>query len=285
MYSRINNTRLFFDVAGSGLVAQGPEMQDLPVLSVLHGSYLDHSYLKSPLATLQQDHQILYFDYRGAGRSERSNPSTWHIEQQADDFIALLDHLGIKETLVFAHSWGCHVASSVAAKFPQRVSGYILANPAIFKLDVFLETLARCSGQEAVDLAQEIIVGRNTDNFLRYLELLGPLLFQNPPPPELFPRTRASLEFFTQTLDELLGYDLLAALKNLDKPALILHGKHDPYVQEDNTALFREALTGRPASIHEYEASAHFVFLDEPDSTLGDIKTFLTSLNSASADG
>ena len=281
MYVRLNGKRLFFDIVSSGLVGKGDTMLELPLISVLHGSYLDHTYLKPPLASLQQDYQLLYYDYRGAGRSDRANPSSWRgIEQQADDFVALLDHLGAEQTLIFAHSWGCHVASMLTVKYPERINACILTNPAIFNLKVFQQTLVERSGQEAAELAEELIQKRKLDKFPRYLELLGPLLFRNPPPAELFPRTRASLEFFMQTLDELLGYDLLAALHKQDKPSLVLSGIHDPYAQTDNSALLREALTRSQAEIHAYEDSAHFVFLDEAQRTLRDITDFLNRQSS-----
>ena len=38
MRIEVNNTRLYVDVVGSGLVAEGPMMVERPVIFVLHGA-------------------------------------------------------------------------------------------------------------------------------------------------------------------------------------------------------------------------------------------------------
>lgn len=279
MYAPINQSRLFFDLTGTGLRPVGEAMQEFPVLSVLHGSYVDHSYLKPPFEFLASDYQILYFDYRGCGRSDRTKPEAWHLAQQADDFIALLDHLGIEKTTVLAHSWGCHVASYVMEKYPERVDAYILMHPVQFRMSVLLDNLANRAGPEAVELAEELYRTRKADKFDRYFEFIGPLLFQIPPQPELFTRMLTSLEFYFQTLDELLSVDLLDRLTNkLDRTALVITGKNDPYLPADYLQELKQAFKKKPVEIIQCEESSHFAFLDEPELAQSAIKHFLNEV-------
>ena len=49
----IGDVRLYFDVAGMGLIPAGPTMQDRPVILVLHGGpAFDHTLSKHLLAPL-----------------------------------------------------------------------------------------------------------------------------------------------------------------------------------------------------------------------------------------
>ena len=52
------------------------------------------------------------------------------ISGLADDLIALLDHLEIKQAVVGGISLGAAVAVNVALRFPERVLGLVLARPA-----------------------------------------------------------------------------------------------------------------------------------------------------------
>ncbi len=53
MRVQVGDVRLYFDVAGMGLVPDGPGMRQRPVVVCLHGGPgLDHSMLKAYLAPL-----------------------------------------------------------------------------------------------------------------------------------------------------------------------------------------------------------------------------------------
>ena len=78
MRARVRDTTIYFDVDGMGLVPDGDQMVDRPVLFVLHGGPgADHSYLKLRMGPLTDSAQLVYLDHRGAGRSERGDPSEW----------------------------------------------------------------------------------------------------------------------------------------------------------------------------------------------------------------
>ncbi len=70
MHTIVNNTRIWFDVDGAGLVADGPVMRHRPTLVLLHGGPgFDHSWFKPDHGQLTDVAQILYVDHRGNGRS------------------------------------------------------------------------------------------------------------------------------------------------------------------------------------------------------------------------
>jgi pimeloyl-ACP methyl ester carboxylesterase len=76
MHVELNGTRLWFDVDGAALVADGPAMRERPTVVLLHGGpgSFDHSYFKPDFARLAETAQVIYLDLRGHGRSEWGEP-------------------------------------------------------------------------------------------------------------------------------------------------------------------------------------------------------------------
>lgn len=67
---------------------------------------------------------------RGHGSSELGDPSRLSIATFAADAIALLDHLGIRQSIVGGISLGAALSMRLAALHSDRVAGLILARPA-----------------------------------------------------------------------------------------------------------------------------------------------------------
>ena len=69
MRAGIRGTEIYFDIEGSGLVPDGPNMRERPVAFVIHGGPGgDHSSFKPALSPLALRMQLVYFDHRGRGR-------------------------------------------------------------------------------------------------------------------------------------------------------------------------------------------------------------------------
>lgn len=78
---------------------------------------------QGPLATC---YQVIVFDPRGAGRSDKL-PGPYTIEQMADDAAGLLDLLGIERVVVVGYFMGGRIALSLALDHPARVGRLVLA--------------------------------------------------------------------------------------------------------------------------------------------------------------
>ena len=98
---------------------------DGPPVMALHGlASSAHWYdLVSPY--LRDRFRIIAPDQRGHGQTTQAS-SGYDWETLAGDITHLMDHLGIEKASVFGHSWGGHVASNLAVRHPQRVSGVVL---------------------------------------------------------------------------------------------------------------------------------------------------------------
>ncbi len=127
MHALINGVRLFFDVAGEKVVADGPQMRERPTLLLLHGGPgFDHSMFKPSFAPLAELAQLIYLDHRGNGRSEHGDPALWTLDQWGDDVRAFCDALGIEKPIVLGYSFGGFVAQSYATRHPDHPAKLVL---------------------------------------------------------------------------------------------------------------------------------------------------------------
>ncbi|MGJ8623061.1 MAG: bifunctional 3-oxoadipate enol-lactonase/4-carboxymuconolactone decarboxylase PcaDC [Yoonia sp.] len=88
----------------------------------------DQSLWDSVCDHLGRGYGTLTYDLRGHGQSGLSRG--FSIDDMADDLIALLEHLGLRDVLLCGVSVSGMIAQSVAARRPDLLSGVILCNTA-----------------------------------------------------------------------------------------------------------------------------------------------------------
>src|ERR1700729_1269089 len=73
----LGDVSLWFDVSGPSAVPRGDTVVERPTLVAVHGGPgSDHVNLKDVLAPLADIFQVLYYDQRGHGRSDRSGAAS-----------------------------------------------------------------------------------------------------------------------------------------------------------------------------------------------------------------
>lgn len=72
--------------------------------------------------------RLIRLDYRGRGKSAWSGAESYTIPQEAQDAIALLDHLGLKSAAILGTSRGGLIAMTLAAFAKERLSGVCLVD-------------------------------------------------------------------------------------------------------------------------------------------------------------
>lgn len=70
--------------------------------------------------------RLIRMDYRGRGLSDRADPATYTVAQEAADALALLDHLGIDRAAVLGTSRGGLIGMLLAATAKERLTGLAL---------------------------------------------------------------------------------------------------------------------------------------------------------------
>ena len=118
---------LFFRAADGARIAYhdpNPRAPGTPVLALagLTRSGSDFNFLRPHVA----DIRLVTMDYRGRGESDRTGAESYTVPQEADDAIALLDHLGIARAGVIGTSRGGLIAMVLGAQHPGRLAGILL---------------------------------------------------------------------------------------------------------------------------------------------------------------
>lgn len=82
-----------------------------------------------PVPALADRFRLIALDVRNAGQSRATLKATDDWETYTDDFLALLDHLGVTRFHAFGACIGVSFALSVARRRPQAVTSLVLQNP------------------------------------------------------------------------------------------------------------------------------------------------------------
>ncbi|MGH3164435.1 MAG: alpha/beta fold hydrolase [Trebonia sp.] len=87
------------------------------------------SYL-GDLGGLSAHRRLVLPDLRGTGSSAvPADPASYRCDALVDDVVALLDHLGLDQADLLAHSAGAGIAVQFAARHPERVRRLALITP------------------------------------------------------------------------------------------------------------------------------------------------------------
>jgi pimeloyl-ACP methyl ester carboxylesterase len=115
-----------------------------PIVVGIHGlGIVDSSSLSMSLGMhLAKFFDVVLYDLRGHGRSELVT-SGFKVANHVEDFVALMDALGIDEPVhVLGGSYGSSVAITLAVEVPERVASISLIDPQ-FPLPDWGDTLAK----------------------------------------------------------------------------------------------------------------------------------------------
>jgi proline iminopeptidase len=264
-------------------------MVERPVLVAVHGGPgLDHTSVKSALAPLAEDFQVLYFDLRGHGRSEPSSAEFWNLRTWADDLRRLCDALGLRKPVVLGSSFGGNVALTYAALFPDHPGGVILANTNGGHRDPqrVIEAFGRLGGDEAAAVAQRILLLHEDTEEVQaeFDRVCYPLYSGTPGWAEESRQWRArtirstdvgsyySLEREIQSIDP---WSVLGAVRC---PVLVLAGEDDPVCPLPVVEELASRLPTETTSFVRLPGAHHTIFRDRPDLAFPAVRNFVSQI-------
>ncbi len=284
MYAAVRGTRLYFDVEGAGLVPEGATMRERPVAMVIHGGPGgDHTGFKPAMDPLGRHMQLIYFDHRGQGRSDRGDPETYTLDENVEDMEALRRYLGLGPVVSLGTSYGGMVAMAHAARFPDAVSHLIL--------------IVTASHAGFIERARAIVAERGTDEQRKaweralsggyktpaqmgeYYRIMGPLYSRAYDEEKAAPaRTRAV--HAPEPLNRAFGpdgflrrFDLRPELARIMAPTMILAGRHDWICAPEFSEEIHRLIPGSQLRI--FENSSHSIRSDEPGPMIEAIEQFV----------
>lgn len=113
MIAKINGIDLYYEKAGRGRA-----------LVMVHGNGEDHSIFNEAVAVLKKEFCVYTVDSRGHGRSSRV--PTLHYEDMADDMIAFLEALDLRDVVFYGFSDG-GIVGLIAASRCDRIKTLIVS--------------------------------------------------------------------------------------------------------------------------------------------------------------
>ena len=270
--------RLYVDIEGPGLVPEGPRMREKPTLVLMHGGPgYDHSSFKPIFSRLADIAQIVYYDHRGHGRSDRRPPEEWTLDTFADDLVRLCDALGIVKPIVLGQSFGGFVAQRYLARHPAHAARVILSSTSHhLGLERKVAAFTRFGGEAAGAAARAFWTAPSPATWAPYNAHCRHVY--NPTPPNEDGRRRTVFNepvLFASAAGEQQTMQLLPGLARVQCPVLVMAGELDPVTPLEDAQEIAAAVPRPWGRLVTFPAAGHGAWRDRPDEAMALIRSFV----------
>jgi pimeloyl-ACP methyl ester carboxylesterase len=236
-----------------------------PPLLLIQGMSGNHAHWGEPfLGALDRDVEVIAYDHRGMGFSERVD-EPFSIRDLADDAVGLLDALGVERAHVMGISMGGMVAQELALAHPDRVDRLVLGctycggpGSALTSPEVGMKLLA---GMQSGNLAQALRAGFEVNVSAAYAQSPGAFadfeaMAAQAPSPVAVTMLQAQAA---------AAHDASARLAQLDVPTLVIHGDEDQMLSVANGRLIASLIPG--ARLEVLEGVGHVFWIERPEAS------------------
>lgn len=263
-------------------------------LLVLHGGpALSHEYLYTGLAPLQDVARVVFFDQRGCGRSSKPADDRYDMATMAADVDAVRASLGFEKVNLLGFSFGGMLAQEVALRYPASVRRLVIAGAGPSGADINrrlreVKSAAPPGVRETVDRIEARGPFTGDAYPQEYAaaadEAYRPYSFhslEGPPPEVADVLSHLSFDVYKriwgdrgefEVTGSLKEWDRLDDLRGISAPTLILLGRYDLTPIETAREMGHRIPRSR---VVVFEESGHFMYLEEPEKFLREVRSFL----------
>lgn len=215
-------------------------------------------------------------DMPGFGKADKSRSFPYTLDAYAAFLEELLAQLGVTRAHLVLHDFGGPWALSWAARHPGALASAVLIDTGILLGDHrhWLAGVWRTRGAGEVSMA--------TTNRLAFRATFKqgnpkglPRAFVDRMYDDFDRATRHAVLRLYRAADDIttIAPEVVSALSALDLPALVLWGRHDPYVKVEMAERQREVFPS--ARVVVLDESGHWPFADDPEGTAAAVVPFL----------
>lgn len=249
--ARGEQVQLYYESTGAGA----------PVLLIMGLGMNATGWWRTVPVLVQAGLQVLAFDNRGVGRSERP-PGPYSVAQMADDAAAVLDAAGVQRAHVYGISLGGMIAQELALRHPLRVARLVLGatTPGGARAISPPERTLRFFASRGQMTAEESVWASVPYNYApRTRREHGDWIAQDIVQRLRFP---VQADGYQAQLAAALGHDAYERLASVSAPTLVLHGQQDAMIDPGNARLLAQLIPG--ARLQELPDAGHLYITDEP---------------------
>lgn len=248
---KVNGIEIYYEAHGEG-----------DPLVLIMGLRRNVEWWYRQIPTLSKHFEVLVFDNRGAGRTDKPKMD-YSIRLFADDTAGLMEALGIREANILGVSMGGYIAQELALNYQNRVKRLVLGCTGAGGERAVLaspERLVKFTANEGLT-PEEILkkdmdiyfsdeyIKRNQEKIEEFVEIS--LRYYQPP------------DAFERQFAACLRHDTSNRLSRIDVPTLILSGDDDPLVPPENSKILN-ALIPR-SELAFFPGKRHCFFIEEAD--------------------
>jgi len=259
--ARINGVELAYDLQGSG-----------EPLVMIHGAQGDRSMFSGFVPAFTGRFQVLTFDQRGSGQSEKPDMD-FSIAMLADDTAALMDHIGFTSAHIVGVSMGGMIAQEFALRHPQRTRSLVLGcttpgGPQSVRiggdaLTKAYSTQSLSPEERGRALAEAAFTKGYVEKHPEIITTMIEARRQRPlDPVALGHRMKAAYAHNT--------YD---RLPQITCPTLVITGKDDVLISWENSRILAEYIPG--AKLVLLEPAGHCFWMEQPEQSHDALMAFL----------
>jgi len=231
-----DGARLYYETIGTGE----------PFLLVSGGGGDHHAWddIRDDFAAR---YQVIVFDHRGTGESDKPEQPPYTTRGFAQDAIAILDQLGIARTHAYGISMGGRVCQWLGIDHPNRIGALVLGATTPGNAHGVRRTPeadAALSSGDSTKFLEMLVSPQWMASHPEYLEFWAEIA-KHPIPP------------FAQKLHFLASewHDAWDELPNITAPTLVIHGDNDQANPTANAYLLKKRIPG--AELYIVEGGRH----------------------------
>jgi 3-oxoadipate enol-lactonase len=262
--AKVGDINIYYEIHGKG-----------EPLVLIYGYAADSGLWFRQIPILSKKYQVIVFDNRGVGRSDKPDiPYT--MAMMAGDIAGLLDTIGINAAHIFGISMGGMIAQHFALNYPQRVISLILGCTycgGVHSIQPKPESLAalfdfeRMKKMTPEEFVRQIIPFCFSQEFIE----------KNPDIVEK--RVAKSLEYptpphgFTRQAMAMMGHDTYELLPKIKLPTLVIAGDNDRLIPVENSRILASRIP--KAELLIIKGAGHEFFIEDAEEANKAVLDFL----------
>jgi proline iminopeptidase len=292
------------NIRGKKLYVKRYGSEQLPPILYLHGgpgtgSYDFEIHQASRLSTFAH---VIALDQRGVLRSEEIHQDEEFLfDDLIEDCEELRKHLHIESWHLLSHSFGGLIALQYANSYPSTVKSLIFENPtfdlklsSLSLLNELLDLHLANGNVEQASKCSDVLSKKMTTrelwvefgNILGDASLLRNHLYVHGEDKDFFEELVAHASFpqewwgksgtFQMKLfdKDKVFESMLPLLQTIEVPSLLLHGKYDYVLDEEQIKLYITQV--EKGKLISFEESSHFIRFEQPEEYAKAIQQFIT---------